>query len=189
MPDIPYGAEAWALVDLEIPAALADGAAALLRAAVSATSPDGDVLAFAESVMTLPAMSAAAWEVLLPDPLVASRQAELAAGKLLADARAASERGDWEAIEAMITEAGRRFADHAWVKEVIAGLADLASQRDRSRFSKEALYSSRKMASRLMAKDELLSSLDLEAESASFLRRKRSQGKAEFRRPPEAGKE
>ena len=50
LPDIAFGAEAWALVELEIPAGLAvENAGQLLQAAVTASTPEGEPLAFADA--------------------------------------------------------------------------------------------------------------------------------------------
>ena len=130
-------------------------------------------------------MSLQAWEALLPDPLVVTRQAELEAGRFLDQARAAAENGDWEAIQRMIDEAKRRFADHPWVMAVLEDMAELAKTMDGARFRKEAMYSSRKMGSRVSAKEELLASLASESAAPSFLRRKSSQGKAQFEPRPD----
>jgi hypothetical protein len=59
-------------------------------------------------------------------------------------------------------------------------MAMLAEERNLMRFKKEALYSSRKMGSRLSAKEEMLASLEDQSGAPSFLRRKKSQGKAQF---------
>ena len=68
-------------------------------------------------------------------------------------------------------------------------MAELARSMDTARFRKEALYSSRKMNSRLSAKEELLAmSLDEESAKASFLRRKTAQGKAQFDKPDDTQK-
>lgn len=182
LPDIPFGAEAWALVELEIPAGLAlESGNRLLQAGATANTPDGLPIAIADAVLTLNALSVQAWEALLPEPLVATRQAEIEAGRFLEHARTASENGDWDAIQKMVAEARERFADHPWVTEVLAGMAEIAKERDGVRFSKEATYSVRKMVSRVSAKEERLASLDQEADVPSFLRRKKSQGKAQFR--------
>jgi Ca-activated chloride channel family protein len=126
-------------------------------------------------------MPVAAWETLLNDPLVVTRQAELAAGKLLEQARAAAEFGDWATVERLLTEARQRFADQPWVIEVLESMGELARSMDAARFRKEALYSSRKMNSRLSEKSEAcFDSLVAEAASPSFLRRKTAQGKAQF---------
>ncbi|WP_313951145.1 vWA domain-containing protein [Accumulibacter sp.] len=189
LPDIAFGAEAWALVELEIPAGLAiDGARQLLQAAVTASTPEGKPLAFADTTLTLPAMPVAAWEALLTDPLVVARQAELAAGKLLEEARAAAEHGDWNTVDRLLAEARQRFADQPWVIEVLQSMAELARSMDTARCRKEALYSSRKMRSRISAKEEALDSLMMEAGAPSFLRRKTAQGKAQFDKPEDSQK-
>lgn len=133
-------------------------------------------------------MPAAAWEALLTDPLVVARQAELAAGMLLEQARAAAEQGDWNTVDRLLAEARQRFADQPWVIEVLQSMAELARSMDTARFRKEALYSSRKMRSRISAKDEPLESLMMEASVPSFLRRKTAQGKAQFDKPEDSPK-
>jgi Ca-activated chloride channel family protein len=181
LPDIAFGAEAWALVELEIAAGAAvEGAGRLLQVAVTAATPGGEPLAFADAQLTLPAVSIAAWEILLADPLVVARQSELAAGKLLEQARAAARLGDWQLVERLLAEARQRFADQPWVIEVLAGIAELARLRDTARFSKEALYAARSMDSRLSATQEAsYDSPATEWATTSFLRRRKSQGKAQ----------
>ncbi|SBT03707.1 von Willebrand factor type A [Candidatus Accumulibacter aalborgensis] len=190
LPDIAFGAEAWALVELEIPSSLAiEGTGQLLQAAVTASTPDGEPLAFADALLTLPAMPASAWAILLADPLVVTRQAELAASKLLERARAAAEHGDWATVERLLAEARQLFADQPWVIEVLESIAELARSRDAARFRKEALYSSRFMHTRISPTEE--SSYEgpvTELGSSSFLRRKTAQGKAEFDKPDETKK-
>jgi Ca-activated chloride channel family protein len=181
LPDIPFGAEAWALVELEIPAGLAlESGVQLLQASVTASTPDGIPITLADTTLTLNALSLQAWEALLQDPLVTARQAEIEAGKFLDLARAASENGDWETLQKMLAEACARFADHPWVVEVLSGMAEIAQERDIRHFHKEARYSGRKMSSRVSAKEEMLFCLDGEANAPSFLRRKKSQGKAQY---------
>ena len=183
LPDIPLGAEAWALVELEIPAGMAlESGNQLLQAGVTASTPDGSPIAIPDATLTLKAMSIQAWEALLRDPLVVARLTELEAGKFLDQARAAAEHGDWATIQKMIAEGQQRFADNPWVLEVLEGMAEIAKDMDSARFRKEAMYSSRKMSSRISAKDELLMSMAAEAAAPSFLRRKKSQGKAQFDR-------
>ena len=186
LPDIPLGAEAWALVELEIPAGMAlESGNQLLQAGVTAVNPDGAPLAFPDATLALKSMSPQAWEALLQDPLVVARQTELEAGKFLDQARAAAEHGDWDTIQKMIVEGRKRFADHPWVMEVLEGMAEIAKEMDGARFRKEAMYSSRTMSSRVSAKEEMLMSMAAEAVAPSFLRRKKSQGKAQFEQRPD----
>ena len=68
-------------------------------------------------------------------------------------------------------------------------MAELARSMDTARFRKEALYSSRKMSSRISAKDEDISMSACRGISgASFLRRKTAQGKAQFDKPDDTQK-
>ncbi len=186
LPDVPWGAEAWALVELEVPVELAlESGNQILQAAVTASTIDGAPIAFQDATLALKAMSVQAWEAIVEDPLVQSRKMELEAGNFLAQARAAAEYGDWVAIQKMIAEAQKRFAGHPWVMEVLAEMAELAKTRDSARFRKEALYSSGKMSRRLSAKEEMLASMAMEGSSASYLRRKKAQGKAQFENRPD----
>lgn len=183
LPDIPWGAEAWVLLELEVPAALADGAATLLQVGATATTPDGEPIAFADASLALPTLPPQAWEATLADPLVAARSAELAAGRMLADARAAAERGDWGAIGRLLAEARRRFADFPWLIEVLAEMDELARQMDGARFSKEALYFAEKSGKRLAAKDEMQYDAACEDAGARYLRRRPAQGRSGPRSP------
>ncbi len=187
LPDLPLGAEAWALVELEIPAHLAlESGCELLQASISARSPEGYELNFADQRLALNTLSPNAWEVLIQDPLVLARQAELAAGIFLTQLRQITEYEDWETIQKMINTGRQRFADHPWVIDVLDSMANLADSKDVSRFRKEAMYSSRRMTSRLSAKHEDIKYCRTsELDSASFLRRKPLQGKAIFEQRPE----
>lgn len=185
LPDVPLGAEAWAIVELEIPAEMALASAIqLLQADVTASTPDGEPIVMPQATLSLQSLSTQAWDALLQDPLVAARLMELEAGRFLEQARAAALHGDWSIIESMIIEGQQRFVDNLWVLEVLEGLAELAQEKDSARFRKEAMYSSRKMSSRVSSKDEALMNLTAEAESPSFLRRKKAQGKAQFTQRP-----
>ncbi len=186
LPDIPLGAEAWALVELEIPAGMVlESGNQLLQAGVTSCTPDGAPISIPDATLTLKSVSIQAWEALLQDPLVVARLTELEAGKFLNQARAAAEHGDWATIQTMIAEGRQRFADNPWVLEVLEGMAEIAKEMDSARFRKEAMYSSRKMSSRVSAKEELLMSMAAESAAPSFLRRKKSQGKAQFEQRPD----
>ena len=62
-------------------------------------------------------------------------------------------------------------------------LRELAAQKDEESFSKEAMFASRRMSTRLAASHESLSVQN--APAASYLRRKSNQGKADPK-PPQA---
>ncbi len=184
LPDLPWGAEAWALVELEIEAGAATGAEIVhvLQAGVGGTTPDGAPIAFPEAMLNVGTVSPAAWDALLPDQLVAERLAEVETALILQQAREAADAGDWQAIQALLATARARFAQYPWAAEVLDQLAFLANPDNVLRFKKEALYVSHKMRSRLAAKEEL-SALAQEDDKAAFLRRKPLQGKARFDPP------
>ncbi len=186
LPDIPFGAEAWVLLELEIGAGLAlESGNLILHAGVTGATPEGMPIAFTDALLTMNAVSPPVWEALLPDPLVVARQAEVEAGKMLAAARVAAEHGDWKTIERILAEAKTRFADHPWVIDVLTHMAELAKAKDAARFRKEATYSSHRMSTRLSSKRENVGSIADEAAAPSFVRRRTAQGKAQFERPPE----
>jgi Ca-activated chloride channel family protein len=181
LPDLAWGAEAWALLQLEVPATSAgEESITLLQVEVTASDLDGKPIAFPEAVLKLPTLPAQAWEALLPDHLVQQRFNELEAGKLLEQARTAAQQGDWNRIERLLAEAKQRFADNPWVQEVLNSMAELARRQDQAHFSKEARYSSRRMNTRLAAKEEM-ASLASDGDVPTFLRRKSAQGKAQYR--------
>ncbi len=187
LPDLAYGAEAWALIELEIPAtmALASGCE-LLQAKVSACTPDGEELDFSDKALNLHAISVSAWNVLLDEPLVKTRQAEIEAGAFLAKLRFVTDHEDWETVQKMLEDGKIRFADYSWVIEVLDSMSELARAKDSHRFRKEAFYTSKKMSNRLSAKEEALMFNELnESQSPSYLRRKPSQGKAIFEQRPD----
>ena len=189
LPDIPLGAEAWALIELEIPVGLTlESGNQLLQAGVTASNTDGTPIAFPDVTLTLRAMSSQAWETMLSDPLVIARRTELDAGNFLDMIRAAAEHGDWEAIQRMVAEGRLRFADHPWVTEVLETMTGLANDMDGARLRKEAMYSSRKFGSRVSAKEEISMNLSTDANAPSFLRRKKAQGKAQFEQRPKDDK-
>ena len=69
--------------------------------------------------------------------------------------------------------------------QVLENMADIAHTMDTARFRKEALYASRKMGSRISAKEEMVACLEVEDSVPSFVRRKAVQGKAQFRKGPD----
>ncbi len=181
LPDLAWGAEAWAMLELDMPApSNGDTPTPLLQLEINATGLEGQLIVFPPAQLKLPTLPAQAWEALLPDPLVLQRLNELEAGKLLEKARTAVQKGDWAGIDRLLEEAKQRFADNPWVQEVLGSMAELARQKDQAHFAKEARYSSRRMNTRLASKEEPLAMLG-EAEAPAFLRRKSAQGKTQFR--------
>lgn len=179
LPDLALGAEAWALLAIDIPEELAGEASVpLLQAEVSARGMDGGPVAFPEAKLSLPTVPAEAWAALLPDPLVARRVEEVEAGRLLEQARAAAARGDWAEVGRVIGEARQRIADNPWIEGILGTLEELARKEDAARLAKEAAYASVRADSRLADKlERAYSGTVAEGGAPSFLRRRPSQGR------------
>jgi Ca-activated chloride channel family protein len=189
LPDLPFGAEAWVLLELEVGAGLAlESGNQLLQAGITGATPEGIPITVADATLALKALTPPAWEAVLPDPLVLARIAEVEVGRMLEAARRAAEHGDWQTIRKMLDEARKRFADHPWVIEVLENMAGLAKSMDTERFRKEAMYSSRRMSTRLASPSESLSTMACESTAPSFLRRKAAQGKAQFEKRGKDGR-
>lgn len=189
LPDIAIGAEAWAVLRLTVPAALVDAAVpTLLAVEVRGTRIDGGAIDYAQSLPTLPALPAAAFAVVSEDELVARRGTELEAAALLEQCRAAAENHDWPRVDALVADARIRFAANAWVSGILEDMQAFVARRDRAMMMKEALYSSSNLSSRIPSSLELAyADTDGELDTRSFLRRKTSQGRAEFIKPQEPG--
>jgi Ca-activated chloride channel family protein len=182
LPDLAWGAEAWAVLRLSVPAGALPPTGqmlSLLRVAVDGQSLEGEPVALERGGLALPVMSAPAYEALAQDELVARRLVELAAAEALSSIRAAAGREDWTEVDLLLAEATRRFEGNAWVSSMLAAMAALAASRSRDRTMKESMYASIRLSTRLTPKEE---NVDFQAEADSiampaFLRRKTEQGK------------
>lgn len=181
LPDLAWGSEAWAILRLRLPKALVpgDGQERLcLQVTVQGVDLDGNVVLLPRQDLALPALNPAALASVAEDDLVLRRLMELEAAEVLTRMREAAKADDWGGVDRLLVEAEQRFAGNDWVASVLAAIRIVAGSRSRERFMKESLYSSAKIISRLSAKKELL--VMEEDDKASYLRRKKSQGKAEF---------
>jgi Ca-activated chloride channel family protein len=187
LPDLAYGAEAWALVRLQLTkeqvATLGAGQGAnLLTASVRYDDLGGEPRAIQPQSLALAAVPASAFGAITEDELVRRRVEELEAAKIQQEARLAAKLGDWDGVDRLLVRVKKLGADNEWVRNVAAELSTLASRRDEAMFSKEAMYSARRMRNRLASRDESdahLSRLDV----PDFLRSKSAQGKRDPRRP------
>ena len=189
LPDLAVGGEAWAVVRLRVPSpALAgEGQAETLSALCSFslryTTLDGEPRAIQPTSLALPALPASAVAAIAEDELVVRRADELEAAHLQEKARVAARRRDWNGVAVALKRAERIAAANPWVAASLNELRELAARKDEESFSKEALFASRKMNTRLAASCE---SLQVDsAPAASYLRRKSNQGKADWK-PPRA---
>ena len=184
LPDLPWGAEAWAVLRLKVPAVALPQLGQLmtvLRVSVEGRSLEGEAVTLERAGLALPVMSAPAFDSLTDDELVSRRLVELAAADALSRMRTAADHGDWAAVDRLLEEASRQFAGNEWLAAVLAAMRGIAESRSRERMMKESLYSSSKLRSRLSAKDEdvKFSAADESIERPAYLRRKPSQGKGD----------
>ena len=184
LPDLAWGAEAWAVLRLKVPAGALPPLGQLLsvlRVSVDGQSLEGEAVTLERAGLALPVMSASAFDKLTDDELVSRRLVELSAADALSRMRTAADHGDWAAVDRLLEEASRQFAGNEWVAAVLAAMKEIAESRSRERMMKESMYSASKLRSRLSAKDEDVSfSVASESiERPAYLRRKPSQGKGD----------
>lgn len=184
LPDLAWGGEAWAVIRLKVPVVSMPPLGQLmtvLRAAVDGQSLDGEAVALERAGLALSIMAPAAFDGLTDHELVARRLVELAAADALTRMRTAAGHGDWVTVDRLLEDAGRQFAGNAWVGAMVDAMKSIADSRSRERMLKESMYSSSKLRSRLVAKDEDVQfSAAMESiDKPAYLRRKPSQGKAD----------
>jgi Ca-activated chloride channel family protein len=184
LPDLAWGAEAWAVLKLQVPATALPRTGdrlAVLRVQVQGLSLEGEPVRMERVGLALPVLAPGAFDGLSDDELVSRRLMELAAAAALTQVRAAAAQRDWTVVERLLDEARAQFAGNSWVESVLASMAAIAASREREMMMKEAAYSSSKLQSRLASKQESANFM-AEAESRyepSYLRRKPTQGKGE----------
>ena len=185
LPDLAWGAEAWAVLRLRIPKALAptEGKSLhFLEVTASGQDLDGAPVPLAPALLALPAFGPAALAAVAEDELVLRRLSELEAAQLLIEARAAAGTGNWNGVDALLAKAEARFANNPWVAGVIEAIRKLAARRSREEFMKEAMYSSSNLMRRLAQRGEGLGLS--ESDKPAYLRRKMAQGKSQFAPTP-----
>ena len=180
LPDLAFAAEAWALLEFEVPAVAqaSDEPMPLpITVTVQANTPDSAALFMMGGLPPLPVLTAAQRDALAADELVARRVMELEAAEMLNEVRAAIDADDWKRAQRMVDDAATRFAGHEWAAAVIATMRRLIGERDKQLAMKEASYSRRAMCVRLTSTDETNFCLEDETSIPLFLRRKGEQGK------------
>lgn len=182
LPDVAWGAEAWALLRLHLNAGeVADRERPWsgLTVAVKGKDLAGAPVELPTVSLSVPVLDEAGWQALPEDEVVARRRVELEAAEALQAMRAAAGRGEWAQVDALIETARVRFAGAGWVETVLAAMSELAAQRDAPAVVKEFNYSSERMRTRLAQRGEGVKfSMAAEAGVPAYLRRERRQGKS-----------
>ena len=191
LPDLAEGGEAWAMVRLRF----SEGSdqpseRTLLHAILHCEALTGEKLTSNTAILRLPRLPAGAFAAIQAHDTVVARCNELRAADLQDRARVAAKAGRWSDVDLLIKEAKREAGENKWVAESLRALTQIARRREVENFSKESVFASRKMRSRLAAADETSAS-DWEAEDEAsrpaYLRKKLLQGRR-FDRPEEDGK-
>jgi Ca-activated chloride channel homolog len=184
LPDPAYGGEAWAAVRLRIPVQVGN------QATHAEATPILDVSLFYEDLggqnqqietckLSLPWLPAEDYQALGTDPIVAERFGELRAADLQEKARNAARRGDWNQVDSLLEQARQGAIDNPWLQHIIETLQGYAARRETEPLSKEAMYASRNIRTRLADSEQVAGSYDvtMESEKLKFLRRKMERGK------------
>jgi len=179
LPDLAFGGEAWALVRLTVPRALAAGGHVLdlLTVRVRFADPAGVPQPVLAGSLSVPVVTVDAFTAIAEDELVGRRAKELEAALLEDQAREAARMGNWATVDHLVAEAGQLAAANPWLQGMWRSLHDLAARRDEVMFVKEAAFNANRKRTRLASKQESPDSV--ETDVAEFLRRKMSQGKAD----------
>lgn len=185
LPDVAFASEAWALLEIEVPAlSLPLDAPVTLPITVSlqAATRDSVPLFLMAALPPLPLLPTEARRALPSDDLVARRMLEIAAARTLDDVQAAIAADNWERAQRLVDDAATRFAHHPWAAAVLATMRRLVGERNKRLAMKESAYGNLNFSRRLAAKDEAMFSMGDDDDMPLYLRRKSEQGKG--RRDP-----
>ena len=180
MPDLAYGAEAWAVAQIKVPAAVtavSSGTLAVASFEIEYSDNQGERREVMVPALYLLVLNAKDYHALTENELVARRLGELQAADLQERAHGAARQGDWAEVREILTRVRKLAETNRWLANVVAELERLAAQEDRERFSKETILQARRMRERLAEKNETAEPAS--APPAPYLRRKARIGKAE----------
>jgi Ca-activated chloride channel family protein len=179
MPSVALGSECWALFRMPMREAIrlqAESDSAF-NVNVRAVDANGEQFSFKGQLSSLPIVAPDVYSAELGHELVERRINELNAAMLQMEIRDAALRGDWLQVEQLLSRLETIGRNEPWVAASIAFTRQLMRERDESRMSKEMLYKSRKMNSRLSSTDEMMFSMKDDVELPAFLRRKSTEGR------------
>ena len=179
MPSVALGSECWALFRMPMREAirLQAESGSVLKVNVQAVDANGEKFSFQGQLQSLPVIAPDVYLAELGHELVERRINELNAARLQMEIRDAALRGDWLQVEQLLNRLETIGRHEPWVAASIAFTRQLMSERDERRMSKEMLYKSRKMNSRLSSTDEMMFSMKDDFEMPAFLRRKSTEGR------------
>lgn len=174
--DLAWGAESWLMLRLHIsPSAIGDSRD-LLAASLQAHTLDGQINTAQATMLSLPAVDAAAFAAQSPDQTVHDRLLEVEFAQASQNLRVLVQQGDLQMARKVMKDLELRFGRHPWLKDKLNHLRELA-ERDPEMLSKEVRFSAMRMSSRLSAKSEVRYSVDeTDLVIPAFLRKKGQEG-------------
>ena len=179
LPDIAFGAEGWAIVEVDLPEGVAtdDLAAPPVAVTVEAGTRGGAPLYLMAPLPPIARIPSADLAAIAVDPLVARRLEEVDAADLLQQVRVALAKGDLAGAQALLEQARAKLRHSEWAANVLATIGRLVAEGDLRFSAKEAGFAGRRMRSRLASLHEADPQF-CAADVPSFLRRKTEQGKS-----------
>jgi Ca-activated chloride channel family protein len=187
LPDLVYDGEAWAAVRLGVDTAILPAVGEkleLLQASVVYQDLKGVETEIPAGWLALQVMVDDEFRALAEDQPVIRRFREAEAARLQEFASRAARRHDWNEVDSLLAQARKLSADSPWLGDIVTNLEQLASRRDEMLFSKEAVYASSSLSSRLRSKTEFAAACFDDRAAPAHLRRKTRQGASEPLRPP-----
>lgn len=181
LPDVAYGSEAWAIVTLQVPRHLVEGAQdrtlTLLRARLAYATLDGEAPPVGD-VLALRVLPGPVFAELSADPLVARRLQEVRFAEYQVEAAEAARRGRWDRVDDILQRARATAAGNDWLSASMAALERYAAMRNEELFAKESTFKARRVMSRLASVNEDVA-FDARSEAAvpRYLRRKLEEGR------------
>src|SRR5262245_12081460 len=134
LPDLAWGAQAWAVLRLKVSRTALrpiGSAMEVLRVLVTGFSLAGEDVRLERAGLALPVMTPAAFDACVPDELVQRRLIELEAAHVLMRMCEAAANDDWQTVDRLLDDAMRRFAGNEWVAAMLEAMKALARERSR----------------------------------------------------------
>lgn len=182
LPDLASEAEAWAVIELTVPASMSgSGRGELIRildqAEIKYRDQNGVSCSIQTEALSLPSLDSDAFNLVPESEEAIARIQELTASRMYYEASQFARVGNWSSVDEILLVAEQQASSNPWLASILVKMKELASQRDRDLFAKESRYASERMDKRLTMHNESFSLLDDESEKAMFLRKKSMQGK------------
>lgn len=175
--DLAWGSETWLMLRLHVSPSSARAPRDLLAASIQGIALDGQTVIAHASLLSLPAVDAAAFAAMPVDEAMQRRLQEVEFGQSSQALRKLVQDGDIKAARTLMKALEKQFGKNPWLQAKLERLRELA-EHDPEMMSKEVMFSSVRFSQRLVAREEVAFSGD-ETQSAmpAYLRKKSEEGK------------